>query len=517
MKKIFLQYALTISAGFLLISCDESTIDLNPIGATEVGYFQTVEEMEKGVFGAYASMRDFYSFHGGTSRVPSTIWLLPSDDLTSPGNYPEDNFSGITPDSDRVRRLYAYAYRMIARANAVLEQIEINGAQVYQGNEEIMNIHKGEALFLRGWMFWRLWNIFGTAPIVTERITLLEDAYPSGSQGTELLDQAIMDMEEAADLLPDTWDDANLGRATRNSALGFLGKILVFRGTVNNNQADFSEAITAFDAISGVALVDHYNKNFNYLYENNEESLFEYQAGSTQGGVNAFVSIEAFPAFDLTVWWGFFNRVPVWIGNDFFTATQSLQDAYEAGDPRIIHVYDTGAVDLINITKYVKDGEFARNAAGGPLNPARNNGYNINNPRILRYADVLLLKAEAIVRSGGNLAEAVDLVNQIRTRARFSTEDGSEAAVPANLDAGGADASTVLEWVFEERRRELALEEGHRWWDLRRRHLAGEIDLTNWDFETISSDFEFEEFNINYPLPEIEVIENPNLSQNTGY
>jgi hypothetical protein len=134
----------------------------------------------------------------------------------------------------------------------------------------------------------------------------------------------------------------------------------------------------------------------------------------------------------------------------------------------------------------------------------------------LRYADVLLLQAEAIVRSGGDLGAAIELVNQVRTRARQSSPDGMEAAVPANLDAP-TTAEDALEIIFRERRLELAAEEGHRWYDLRRRHLAGEIDLTRWDFSSVRSDFEFQDFNIHFPLPSSEVIQNPNLNQNTGY
>jgi hypothetical protein len=63
----------------------------------------------------------------------------------------------------------------------------------------------------------------------------------------------------------------------------------------------------------------------------------------------------------------------------------------------------------------------------------------------------------------------------------------------------------------------MAFEEGHRWWDLRRRHLAGEINLMNHDFSSVRSDFRFAERNINFPLPEREVTDNPNMTQNTGY
>ena len=166
------------------------------------------------------------------------------------------------------------------------------------------------------------------------------------------------------------------------------------------------------------------------------------------------------------------------------------------------------ADDNHNVLKYILNNSLIPGRAG--------QGLSQNNTRILRYADALLLKAEAIARSGGDLNEAIGLVNEVRQRARFSTADGSEAPVPADYGPQ-TDQGVVLDLIFNERRLELACEEGHRWYDLRRRHIAGEIDLTSWDFSSVRSDFDFKAFNINFPLPENEVLQNANLNQNTGY
>jgi hypothetical protein len=165
--------------------------------------------------------------------------------------------------------------------------------------------------------------------------------------------------------------------------------------------------------------------------------------------------------------------------------------------------------DLKNVVKYTRDGITTNGKSA--------NEQSKNNPRILRYADVLLLKAEATVRSGGSLSDAIGLINQVRTRARKSTLTGVEAAVPANLNTAEVDRATVLNWIFQERRIELACEDGHRWYDLRRRHIAGEIDLKTLNFDSKRIDFAFKDYNVNFPLPEIEIIENKNLKQNTGY
>jgi starch-binding outer membrane protein, SusD/RagB family len=495
-------------------SCNEETIELLPIGNTEGTYFENETQMQEAVFGIYQKLAFFYAFRGGQNNHTAVIWYLPSDDLTTPANYAFENFTALSGSTGQLNLYYAWAYQLIARANTVLAKIEERGDEVYLSGSELRNHHRGEALFLRAYMYFHLWNVFGTAPLVTERIVNLDNAYPPNSQGTELLDQAIADLQEAKQLLPESWPANMKGRVTKNSARGLRGKILVFRGTANNNNADFTAAISDFNELQGLALMGQYSQNFDVAFENNQESLFEYQANSSPGNVNPFVGAaggnDAFAVIgEINHYVGFFNQLPSWIGNSVFTATASIINAYEEGDPR--RTYNIEPLNpgvLLNVQKYIRNNVWAKGGQG----PAT--GLSINNPRILRYADILLLRAEAIVRSGGNLGNAVELINQVRERARNS---GAGSNVPADRNVGGADAETVLEWIFEERRLELAFEEGHRWWDLRRRHIAGEIDLTTWDFNSRDLNFNFRNHNINFPLPENEVVENPNLNQNPGY
>lgn len=493
-----------------IVACDESTINLDPIGDTEAAFFQNEEQMTMAVFGIYAKLTWFYNRGPSGGNTLQSIWLLPSDDLTTPGGSSTEIFATLNGSDGKLSRYYTLAYQLIARANVVLQKIEENGNSIYDEGSDLDDYHRGEALFLRSLMYFNLWNIFGTAPLVTERITSLDDAYPGNSSGTELLDQAIVDLTEASALLPESWDDANVGRATRNSARALLGKSLVYRGTVTNSNADFTAAITAFDAITGAALAPNFNDNFDANQENNVESLFEFQANQAIGNTNPWVpgGNDAFSVIgELNAFWGFFNEQGTDGGNNTYRATESLKSAFEAGDPRISYSVNmpVSASEGHNVLKYIL------NNVNTPDNSWL--GLSQNNPRILRYADVLLLKAEAIVRSGGDLAEAIDLVNRVRERARNS-EPG--ASVPADL-ATPATREEALDIIFAERRRELAFEEGNRWFDLRRRHMAGEIDLTNWEFDALRTDFDFKEFNLNFPLPEAEVLQSPNLNQNPGY
>ncbi len=515
MKNYIISSILTLVLLLGIFSCNEETIELLPIGNTEGTYFQNETQMEEAVFGIYQKLSFFYAFRGGQNNHASVIWYLPSDDLTTPANYAFENFSGLSGSNSQLNLYYSWAYQLISRANTLLDKIEENGDEAYDDDSELRDHHRGEALFLRAYMYFHLWNVFGTAPLVTERITNLDNAYPPNSQGTELLDQAITDLAEAKQLLPESWPAEFAGRVTKNSARGLKGKVLVFRGMINEDNADFTEAITDFNELQGVALMDQYSQNFDVDYENNQESLFEYQANSSPGSANPFVGgaggNDAFAVIgEIGHYVGFFDQRPSWVGNSVYTATESIINAYEEGDPR--RTYNIEPLDpeeLLNVKKYIKNNAWVQGAQGPGT------GLSVNNPRILRYADILLLRAEAIVRSGGDLSEAVELINQVRERARNSGESPSVA--PADREVGGADAATVLDWIFEERRLELAFEEGHRWWDLRRRHIAGEIDLSDWEFQSEDLDFDFQEHHIYFPLPEQEVIENPNLNQNDGY
>jgi starch-binding outer membrane protein, SusD/RagB family len=510
-KKIF---ATILLLGIILFSCDESNIDLNPIGDTDATFFQNETQMTQAVLGIYQKVGFFYTFRNNQNLFLQSVWLIPSDDLTTEASHDMENFVGLRGQTSQIRDFYAFSYQLIARANVVLQKIEENGSFAYKNTPALKDHHKGEALFLRAWMNFILWNTFGTAPAVNEWITDLNNAYPPNSTGTQLLDQAIADLEQAAQLLPASWNASNKGRVTASSARALRGKALVFRGTVNKTPADFTSAIADFSAINGASLMPNYGDNFNYTKENNAESFFEYQANEAAGGTNnnAGLNNDFFAVVgDISAWYGYFTRKPTWIGNTVYSATQSLIDAYEPGDPRMIYTLTANAkgTDLTNVVKYTRDGMWT--------NGKQANEQSKNNPRILRYADVLLLKAEAIVRSGGSLSEAIGLVNQVRARARKSTTTGEESPVPADMNAGETNTATVLEWIYQERRIELACEEGHRWYDLRRRHMAGEIDLKSWNFNSKRIDFQFRDHNINFPLPEIEVIENPNLIQNTGY
>lgn len=497
--KIISHYKLiTVVMLMLLISCNKSKLDLLPHGPTELSYFQEEAEFTKAVIGVYAKMNDAWWFRasGWNSTVP--IMLLMGDDVTTREDEDFETFGRIQPSNSRVSDFYRVWYQLIARANTLIQKIDQEaGVYVTAG---LKDNHKGEALFLRGYAYYTLWNYFGTSPINNERITSSDQFTPPGTTGNQLLDQAIQDFEAAATLLPTSWSEENRGRVTKNSARGMLGKSLVFRASVTNGTADYNSAITAFDGISGASLVADFSDNFAFDTENNEESLFEYQATQAFAFNNVWLPNDFDNAIgNLSVFWGYYDNNNGLYGKQPFSATEKLVAAFDAGDPRRDHTVDPGEK---TIRKYVTRNRLDQAGVG-----------SINNPRLLRYADVLLIKAEAIIQSGGNAATAIGLINEVRTRARNMGGSGS----PANYSTAETDRNVVMNWIMNERFLELS-GEGQRWFDLRRWHMQGLITLNNAFFNSNATTMSFDPAKHLYlPIPNIERDVNPNIQQNPGY
>jgi hypothetical protein len=477
--------------------CDKSKLDLLPHGPTEQSYFSTESEFNKAVLGIYSKLSDFFWFNGGPTNTTVTVFLLPGDDITTNQGGEEFEIFSMQPSSGRLGYLYSRHYQMINRSNLVIQKI--NEEQGVYTTAGLKNSHKGEALFLRGYAYYNLWNLFGTSPLVTERQATPDQFLPPGTTGTQLLDQAIADLTEAATLLPATWDATNRGRVTAGSANGMLGKALVFRASAAKTAADYTAAITAFNKITGASLIPNFSENFSYLTENNAESLFEFQSGQAFGFDNVWLDNDFDNAVgSLAFYWGFYsNNGTGQQGQSRFFGTTKLLNAYNAGDPRRDSTLNPANR---NIRKYVSVDKLNQSGVS-----------SINNYRILRFADVLLLKAEAVLQSGGATVEAIGYINQVRTRARAA---GTE---PANFATTETNRATIMQWIIDERLRELA-GEGQRWFDLRRWQMQGIISLNNAFFSSNLSTVSFQlPRHLNFPIPSSETDVNPNVPQNTGY
>ncbi len=493
---------LSLICGILsLNACDEKRLDVQPGSPTEESFFVEEIEFERAVYGIYAKLTDLYWYNGGQDNSVQPVTLLPGDEITTGGQDEFEIFSNIQPGSYRLAYMYAATYQLIARSNVLLGKNSTAAAGVYQ-TPNLKNYHRGEALFMRAYGHYLLWNIFGTSPVVTERVLDLDKTTPSSSTGTQLLDQAIADLTEAATLLPASWPADFRGRVTTNSANGLLGKALVFKASATGNNADYQAALTAFSKIKDVTLTAKFDDNFAFDTENNSESLFEHQASQAFGFDNVWLSNDFDNAIGaLSVFWGYYSNQFNLFGKAPFIATQKLVDAFEIGDPR----RDLTLKDSTKaIRKYVTRDKVNQPGAS-----------SVNNPRILRLADVLLLQAEALNESGGSKSDAIGFINQVRTRARNMVSGGT---VPANFPTTETNQATIRQWIQDERLRELA-GEGQRWFDLRRWSLGGKITLNNAFFSSALPGVI--QFDINkhryFPIPNSETDVNPNITQNPGY
>lgn len=492
-------------------SCDENNLELNPTIPSESTYFQTPGQFREGVLGVYSKLVYFYNYRSGSWL--HDVRLLPDDDLTTTGGNPFEIFASIEPGNGKVSNYFTFLYQIVNRANAMLEQFDEKGDVAFKTEAEkaLMNNMVGEVLFLRAYANFLLWDYFDNPPLKTVRTGEGANQFESNSGPNELLDFAIADLVEAANKLPESWTPAlEKGRVTRNGANALLGKAYLFRATVTNNNADHIKAVEAFKKVSGATLESKFEDNFRADKENNLESLFEVQLGNSSTPTNVWLATDDFLGNgEISGYWGFFDNNFALYGTPIFTPTASLLAAFDASDPRRSH---TMKADGSGVTKYVEFSS-ADGSTGGVA--------YFNNARVIRLSDVKLMEAEAIIRSGGSTAEAIQLINDVRKRARESVVPA--ATEPADRNVDESDRTTIMRWVIEERRLELAFEEGHRWADLRRWHEGGVLqevygmDLTNWNFGSLRTDFNFSTKNLNLPIPNSELLLNTNVSQNSAW
>lgn len=486
-------------------SCDKGKLNVPPPTPTEISYFNSEIAFRTAIMGVYAVLTDYYSSSnsaGGFGSAELESFFLPGDDLTSQTEEAYEIFGNrLNSTESKIQQLWGSSYILCNRANKVLGKIENVEDGVYT-TPNLKDYNKGEVLFLRGFAHYMLWNVFGTAPLDTADFSL-EKLNPSNTTGTQLLDQAISDFSQAASLLPPSWGDEDLGRVTANAAYGMLGKALVYRATVNKSNEDYQAAIEAFNKITGASLVENFEDNFDVNEENNVESLFEFQAGPPIAGPGSTNSWLANDIVNIGVcssyWQCFYNGNGTYMGGNLYVATNKFKNIFNSADPRLPLTLNTADN---HITKYILNGD----AMEGQVN-------SLNNVRILRYADVLLLKAEAILQSGGSTSEAIGLINQVRTRARNMVAGGTE---PANFDESVTDKKTIFQWIVDERLRELGAE-GGRWFDVRRWGLGGEITLDKSFFNSNWPSLTWDDHFLNFPIPSTEIDKNPNIQQNSDY
>ncbi len=480
-----------------LFACQKDLLEKSPIiGVTEDNFYKTEADAISAVNGAYAALQ-FELTPGGHFR-----WFwgdVMSDDTEKGGSGPNDqpdlaaleNFQGPT-NTEYLDGEWAANYEGIYRANVVLDRVpaidmdEVKKARIL-----------GEAKTIRAWFHFLQVTYFGNVPLV-DRILAPSEYGIGQSTPAEIWAFIETDLEESVAVLPtkSEYPLEDLGRITKGTAQGLLLKTYLFQSKWTEAK-DIAEDIINSGEYS---LVGDYSTIFSSGGENNAESVFEIQYMNASGGN-----------------WGRNNANEGTFSNVFQRArgqfegfgfnlpTQDLVDEFfKEGmeDPRLkFTIFREG--DLMG-----DRGLFTKEATGFPHdfypkkyfnNKAEEAPFGDPNPnggtndRVIRYADVLLMHAEAAFHTGDEAASKTSL-NKVRQR--------------VNMRPITASGPSLLDAIYHERRVELGLE-GHRFFDLVRTGRAASI-LGPLGFR--------EDVHKILPIPDSQIqASNGALNQNPGY
>lgn len=393
----------------------------------------------------------------------------------------DDAAKGSTPgDSPATRRMerwemasnegpvggtWANMYASVYRANQVITYI--TPAPI---SEELKKRLLGEAHFLRAFCYLNMVIKVGGLPIVETSLDRTQWGSIKRATIADTYKFIESDLKKAIDALPQSYDAANVGRATQGAARSFLARAYMYQlGTDNTNAHTWQEVYELTSAVIGsnkYSLEPNYAKIFNLDGENGPESIFEIQFVSNNvgsGPPKAGTTSTVYQGNRSTYGWGFNNP------------TVDFVNSFEARDPRLaVTVYKDGDICVGEQQRI----DPSQNETGylnrkGFLEPSARPSNIKDSPQNIikfRYADILLMQAEAAYYIGKE-AEARSLVNTIRQRARNSTRPKGSTAVGATNYVPYEDltgvlpdiASTVtgkalLDVIWRERRSELGME-----------------------------------------------------------
>lgn len=488
--KICLLFLLSLS----LVQCSDDYLDKTQPDTINTGNYPTnAEELVTMVNGAYQPLQwaKLYNLRMWTTDIfagNSVVGAGGGED-----GIETTNLSNFVTNSanEGVLDLWRGPWPGILRANIVLKV-----APDLSIDETVKNRSLGEAYFLRAQYYFILVRFFGDVPLITEPQSSDSDLYPSRTPAAEVYEQIISDLENAVELLPvkQEYTDADKGRAAKGTAIGMLAKVHLTLG----HWQEVVDLTTQLEGM-GYSLNANYADNFRTETENSDESLFEVQYVANAG--YDFWSNENQASWTST-FMGPRSSGLVAGAYGWNQPTQEFVNNYEAGDLRkeVTILYEGGPA--FDGQQYSPSWSFTGYNVRKFLVPLSTSPSFDNSPLnfpVLRYADVLLMKAEALNELGQtSLAQAP--LNLVRNRAGLPDI------------ASGMNQADFRDAVLRERRVELAFE-GHRWFDLIRVN-NGQYGL---NFLHSIGKTNADEHHLLLPIPQIERDRNPNLSQNPGY
>ncbi|HKJ32934.1 MAG TPA: RagB/SusD family nutrient uptake outer membrane protein [Balneolales bacterium] len=477
----------------------------NPNSVTPSNFWQNSSDAEANVTAIYQN------FLGQAGWASANNWY----DRIVPSLYRGD-LIGITHD---VSDWWSMAsFTLVASNGTASGNWSTNYTGIFYANQAIQNIPNikssdtatmnrlvGEAKFLRAYFYFDLLNNFKNIPII---LTVPKDnSEYSVPQSTpdQAWSQIIKDLKDAAAVLPTSYDAANLGRVTKGAALGFLGKSYLYQGK-------WQDAVNTFEQIinSGTyALLPNFADVFLESNDNSEESLLEVQYSTNPYKGQTLKSPRNYEEAPSQAG-GWYEEFP----NQFvFNEMSKEKTTNNESDPRLyatigwkgspLKIYGKNWSDLMSSNM---DAMIWRKYSGAENNEVLSD-YSGKNWRILRFADILLMHAEAL-NNLGKTSSAVGFVNKVRNRANLS-----------NLSSS-ISKSDLMKEIQHQRICELA-DEGSRWYDLVR--WGGNIDKSMTIKQVLVAHDQLGGQNFvagkheYLPIPQSELQTNTKIKQNNGY
>ncbi|MCX2679486.1 RagB/SusD family nutrient uptake outer membrane protein [Galbibacter sp. EGI 63066] len=505
MKKYI--YILMFSSA--LLACDDELEQVNPNVVTQENFWKTENDVLSGLAATYKMFRHIDNGYWGVRGVELTNGR--GDDFFIRNDvkalYELSTFTN-NPSTGTPSSMFTGAYTGIFRANQILDNIET--VEISDAEKEAFI---AEAKFLRGLNYFHLAINFGAVPIFTTVPQTREDYFVAQSPEEAVWEQVENDFKAAAAALPVTYPSEWVGRATKGAAIGYLGKAYLYQEKWTEAEAQFAQltgTTGAPKAPYNYDLLPNYEDNFVAGNDNNIESLFEIQ-NQNVGGTNPWAGENADESqgvttaqeFAPTEVGGWFEAFPTEKIFNEFQKEKTVEDDF---DPRMYAslVWDYPGAEFYNIPYTEISSPFGHSSRIRKYQNWRDDDEGIwiseINEKALRFADILLMYAEALTMQG-RTTEAYPFVNRIRERANL-----------ADLAAGmGQDA--LMEEIRHQRMIEF-FREGFRFYDLKRWGLIGE-EIENSD--KVGKEFLTLPKHEYFPIPQGEMNTNPEIEQNPNW
>jgi len=483
---------MAIAALTVTLSCSDEFLDRKPEYSIDSdNYFNSEEEYRNALIGAYDILQSTY--------VNVILGEIASDNTVSGGESANDVIGWQqvdemthTPVNANIKNVWDWMFAGVNRASYILE---FKDKTDFPNKPQII----AEARFLRAYYHFELVKWFGGIPLKGDaRFELGDETRIPRSSKEEVYASIENDLLLA---IPDLNATApNVGRVTKGAAQALLGKVYLFQDKFAQSAEVLQNLI---NVTGGYSLVTDYNTIFEEAGENGPESVFEVQYTDVEGA-----GFECLQCSEGNVAVGFsgirnYSGTLFSSGYSFNLPTQETFNVFDNADLRknvaILDIEAWAAQTGATYGEgYKHTGFFNRKYLPRKRSETSQGDLNLTNPnnyRAIRYADVLLMAAEALNRGGIDDNQARTYLNLVRRRAFGDT----------NHDINGSGA-TLTTLIWEERRREL-VGEGHRFFDLVRTGRAAiEIDGFSSDKNEV------------FPIPIEEIqFSNGNWQQNPGY